>query len=160
MVGIVDIRLADNRTFVPRETDQTLGNEKELAEWLSQKWRCDLRKLRTTEVLDYAAEREGRPVAWIEIKSRQNTYAAYPTYMISLRKLCMGLLYNIATGCPFILLVRFTDGVYKWQVDDATDTNFKEVLSAYFHGTYKRNWTADLEMCAFIDLQAFEEVKP
>ena len=158
MSGVVDVQLADTREFVKRETGAMLAREHKLADWLSHRWACDLRKLRTNEVLDYAAERDGRPVAWVEVKLRNNTYEKYPTYMISLRKLCMGLLYNLVTGHPFILVVGFTNGVYRWQVDDYRETDFKRVVEAHFHGTFKRNWSADLEMCAFIDLKKFKEV--
>ena len=72
-------------------------------------WKCTAEKLPIRYELDYLLLREGRGVAWLEIKSRTNARTAYPTYMISFGKIMAARRLSEASQLPSFLLVQWSD---------------------------------------------------
>ena len=71
----------------------------------------DVHKLPDHYRIDYAVMRDGRCVAFAEIKTRTNESAAYDTYMISLSKLVAAQSLSDFTGLTVSLIVQWTDRI-------------------------------------------------
>lgn len=85
-----------------------------------------LRKIavRTTPVklplryeIDFAMVDGDKICAFAEVKCRTNPFGQYPTLMISAAKLISGITLSGMTGCPFWLIVQWTDKVGALEVD-------------------------------------------
>ena len=91
---------------------QTAGDrtsEQEISAELEQCWRCSIRQFGALSPVDWYAERFGRLVGVLELKSRAHTHLTHPTVFLNVRKwLALGLA-SIGLGCPALFVVRFTD---------------------------------------------------
>jgi len=93
------------------ETEKDLKNERSLADILCKKWRCKLQKLQPRDSFDYAAIRDGKVIAFIEMKNRNNEIGKYDTYMISMSKLLHAHNVRNVTDIVCVLAVRWTDAI-------------------------------------------------
>jgi hypothetical protein len=84
-------------------------------------WKCTAEKLPMKYELDYLLLREGKGVAWLEIKSRTNPRTEYPTYMIALTKIMAARRLSEASQRPSFLLVQWTDACGYIRIDSLLD---------------------------------------
>ena len=145
----------DTAKFIPRETPETLKNEKAFAERVEKYWNVELEKIPSTYSLDYAINRNNRVVSWIELKCRNNAFNAYPTYMISLNKWNACRNFQATSHLKAFLGVAFTDGDY-W-VDCSRVTDFFVKVGGM--PIDKRNWLCDREPCVYFDTKFFNKWK-
>ena len=112
-------------------------------------WKCTAEKLPIRYELDYLLLREGRGVAWLEIKSRTNPRGAYPTYMISLGKVMAARRLSEASQFPSFLLVKWSDYCGYVRLDSLLD------FEIAFDGRTDRGDPDDIEPVALIPLEEF-----
>lgn len=87
------------------ETAADRERERQTAEWLGARWKCDVVKMPNLYPCDYMAKRgKGEVKAFIEIKVRK---ASYPTLKISLMKIMKGVEMSEFSGIPFYLIVAW-----------------------------------------------------
>lgn len=103
--------------------------------------------------IDYLLTNGARRHSWAEIKTRTTPHDEYPTYMISLAKIQDGLTLSEMQFCPFLLIVRFTDGIYWISITNETEYTVK------LGGRRDRGDAKDEEDCAFIDMKLFTKLK-
>ena len=99
--------------------------------------------------LDYLLLREGKGVAWLEIKSRTNTRLAYPTYMISLGKIMAARRLSEASQLPSFLLIQWSDACGYIRIDSLLD--FRTAVG----GRTDRGDEQDIEPVAMIPVGEF-----
>ena len=116
-------------------------------------WRCSAEKLPMKYELDYLLLREGRGVAWLEIKSRTNVRSAYPTYMISLGKVMAARRLSEATQFPSFLLVQWANVCGYVRLDSLLD--FRTAVG----GRTDRGDEQDIEPVALIPVGEFERLR-
>jgi hypothetical protein len=93
---------------------------------------------------------DGRTIAVAEIKTRNNKSSKYPTLMISSTKCKRGKDWAQKENAAFILVIKFTDGVFMTRVTN----KYQE----YLGGRQDRNDPNDLERCAYIPISSFMRV--
>lgn len=93
------------------ETEADLVNERSVAEFIGQEWKCEARKLPRFYPADLALMRGGNLSAWVEVKCRKNASSAYPSYFLSVHKVNQLVMLQITSGRPAFLVVRFTDTI-------------------------------------------------
>jgi len=91
------------------ETAADRGREAAFAHVLEQSWKCTLVKLPDRFSLDYAAQRNGEIVSFIEIKCRNTNSWTYDSTMIDWYKWMAAWELTQSTRKPCILAVRFQD---------------------------------------------------
>ena len=105
--------------------------------------------------LDYMALRDGKPVAWVEIKERKYTLETIRNlggYLLSLHKLTSARALHQITQLPFVLVVKLADGIYYKSF--ASDLDFiKNRISV--GGRMDRGDWQDIEPCVLIDTDGF-----
>jgi len=95
------------------ETRENRQEEQDVADRLAAAWKATILSLPKLAKVDRLVISNGMARGWLEIKCRRNRMDAYPTYMISSRKIQDGLDLSEATKIPFILAVSWSDGV-RW----------------------------------------------
>ena len=116
-------------------------------------WKCTAEKLPIRYELDYLLLREGRGVAWLEIKSRTNPRTEYPTYMIALTKIMAARRLSEASQRPSFLLVQWTDACGYIRNDSLLD------FKIAFDGRTDRGDPDDLEPVALIPIGDFARLR-
>jgi len=131
------------------ETKEDLAKEASLGSLISKRWRCTMQKLQPRDHFDYAAVREGRVVAFIEIKNRTNKMSQYSTYMISMTKVINATMTTIATGIPCFLVVRWIDKTGYINIGNVDTT-------VTMGGRVDRSDPQDVEPVCHIDIRDFK----
>lgn len=135
------------------ETKADLDGEAQIIEMLSSRWSAEFSKLPLQYKLDYAIQRDGCVVAFCELKARKYSMEridAMGGYMISLAKWMAANDLNSITSAPFILIVKTTEGVWHYKVEDFQQPNI--VIA----GRNDRNDWQDVEPCVLIDCDKFK----
>jgi hypothetical protein len=138
------------------ETDENLRSEIAVKEILERNWNCDLIKLPTQYRFDYVAERDGKVVAFIEIKVRKYSSAKIDEmggYMISLSKIVAAKQFAMAAGIRSILAVSLTDGIYYFPIDKKFTTDDLAIKGRTDRGDWE-----DVEPCVLIPMNEFLEL--
>ena len=133
------------------ETANDRQREDEVRQYLVEKYKCNYKKTAVLSGVDgYLYYPDDRLAAVVEIKCRNNAHDKYPTYMISASKWRNAQVLAKDDGIPFILVVRFTDGVYaiKGNKDHPTAKG----------GRYDRGDAQDVEECMYIPLEQFKKI--
>lgn len=131
------------------QTTRDISNENKIKAIIEPKWQCELKKLPFAYHVDWMAMRGNSPLAFIEIKWRENLpINKYPEYMLSLNKWMRGKEYTNETKIPFILIVHFTEGTY-YVKQDSLEVRYG------FGGRYDRGDSQDVEPMVFIPIGAF-----
>jgi hypothetical protein len=99
--------------------------------------------------LDFMAMRNGKAVAFIEVRKRNNEMTRYDTYMISMYKLMMASNLTQATKLPCFLAVQFTD---KFAITDLPPKEFHVSVG----GLTSRGDPQDIEPVAHFNLDNFK----
>ena len=95
------------------ETSQNRAAEQEVVDRLSKAWQASIVRFPKLAKVDRLVFSGGMARGWLEIKCRKNRVDAYPTYMISARKIQDGLALSDTTKIPFILVVSWL-GDIRW----------------------------------------------
>ena len=131
------------------ETTEHLSAEKQLADFLQQKFNCTFKKLPVKYNLDYAMERDGVIKGFIELKCRTVPSTKYGTLMMTLHKLMAAEQITRTSGLPCYLGIQWTDQV-KW-------IEIKHGIYEYaFFGRKDRNDPYDAEPMALIPINKFK----
>ena len=130
------------------ETDEDLKKERSLSDVISKSWKCELQKLQPRDPFDYAAVRDGKVVAFVEMKNRTNECGKYDTYMISMTKLMHARSIKEATEIQSILAVKWTDSVGWVKLNNIT-------AHVTMGGRFDRNDPQDVEPVCHIDMRDF-----
>ena len=105
--------------------------------------------------IDWIALRNNEPLAFVEIKHREKLeFGRFTTYMISLNKWLKAKELSKEVNVPFILVVKFMDGIYygKYTSDMILDNKYG------FNGRYDRGDTQDVEPMVYIPLSIFKKL--
>ena len=133
------------------ETKEDKRREKTVADKLAKAWDCKMYAMPEHHWFDYCAIQSGRVVAYVEIKTRTNSHAKYPTYMISSRKITNGLNSAALLKIKFLLVVQFTDALMFADVGNS-------VFNLNIGGTTKRNDEQDIEIVCQINMESFKAI--
>ena len=101
-------------------SDEDEDNEREVAAMLESRWRCKLRKFGKLDPIDWWAERDGKVVAFVELKCRKIPSTKYSTVFVTLRKWLDLLRAHEWTidGVPSLIVVRWTDRIGYYEITD------------------------------------------
>lgn len=84
--------------------------ERDVAEELQRVWKCEIGSFGVLAMIDWYAQRAGRLVAVLELKSRSHESSRYPTVFLNVRKWIALVMASVGLRVPAIYVVRFTDG--------------------------------------------------
>lgn len=133
------------------ETEQDRQNERALADAIEARFKCKLTKMSMKYHLDFIAERDGKAVAFFEMRQRKNKMMAYSDYMLSLDKVRNADTLTAATGLPCYLVVKWADAV-----------GYCEIPPSDSHvavgGSYRRNDPQDIEPMVFFPVAQFKVI--
>lgn len=99
-------------------TGRDLENQNEIAGKLGAAWKCRLVSFGYSADIDYYAERDGKVVAVVEIKRRNNPCSLYPTVYLSMRKWLALQMASVGFGVSGIFAVGFNDCIRYAQIRD------------------------------------------
>ena len=137
------------------ETQEDLSSEAEVADYLSKIWKCEMSKLPIRYHLDFVAQRGKNAVAFCEVKVRNYSMEQIGKmggYMLSLGKWSSAKQMCEASGLPFILVIKATDGIWFSLID-----SFKPD-SVIVNGRTDRSDWQDIEPCVLIKQSRFKQV--
>ncbi len=130
------------------ENPETLAAEGSVAAICEEVWESKMHKLPISYGVDFAAERKGKVRAFVEVKQCHYPFEHIDTYRFALNKLLRGRDLSATTGLPFILVVKFLNGIY-----------YTDPLKYYDHcqmgGRLDRGDVNDFEPQACIPTEAF-----
>jgi hypothetical protein len=134
------------------ESQNDLSNEKDVANYLADKWSCVFKKLPISYNVDWLLINNSEtPKAFAELKCRNNESIKYPTLLLSLSKWMKGKELGKELNIPFIVIVRWTDGVYFHIAG-------KHEVTYGFGGRRDRNDAQDVEPIVLIPTDTFKKV--
>ena len=134
------------------ETQADLRNEAAVIQILSQKWRVNFHKLPIKYHLDYAATRNGKVTAYVEVKVRKyrmDQIGKWGGYMLSVGKLQTAKQLCEISSAAFCLAVQCADGLYWIAIKDFSE--FPVVIT----GRTDRGDSQDIEPCVLIPAERF-----
>jgi hypothetical protein len=100
------------------QTEDDRKTEQEISAYLSEVWECSVRPFGALCPVDWYAERYGRLIGVLELKSRPHDFAKYSTVFLNVRKWLALNLAAIGLGCPAVFIIRFNDGIYWCRISD------------------------------------------
>lgn len=131
------------------ETEADKAKERTVQQHITAKIDCLFQEAPVHDNLDgYLYHPDGNLGAVVEIKVRTNRSTTYDTYMLSAYKWRNGLHKAKTLEVPFLLVVKFADGVYY--------TVVKDDYPVSQGGRYDRNDRMDVENCVFIPMDSFK----
>ncbi len=133
------------------ETSESLKNESEVASRISSAWNTKLNKLPIKYRVDYAAERNGKIVAWIEVKTRKYNMNDFDSFMLSLDKYNASVQLGSITNLPVTLVVRWSD-----KIGYADLLHCRGVIK--MGGRKDRGDPQDVEPAVYIPIDDFREL--
>lgn len=89
-----------------------LANELRVATRLGQVWGCQVKPFAALSPIDWYAERYGRMVGVLEVKSRPHASDKFPTVFLAVRKYLTLLLAATAHNCPAVFVADLIDGIF------------------------------------------------
>lgn len=134
------------------QTSADLSREDLVAEEASKKWNCAQIKLEKLGFIDRAFVRDGEVKAYAEIKTRTNAHDKYDEYLIDLKKIEHGKWVSDYDGVPFVLVVKFTDGIWWVRIND--DVRYRVGKG----GRVDRGDANDIDTCAFIPMRYWRKM--
>ncbi len=96
--------------------------EGEVASVLAEHWHCNVRSFGVLSAVDWFAERDGRVIGLIEMKSRSHASTTYETVFLNVRKWLALTLGSVGFGVPALFVVQFLDGIYWVNLRDVDAT--------------------------------------
>jgi len=139
------------------ETKADLTLEGTVKGLLERAWGCELAKLPIRYHLDFVCSKDGKVVAFCEVKTRNYTMAAIDQmggYLLSIGKWEAAKSLCDASNLAFLLVVRALDGLYYARFKE--DFKPDDVL---LRGRTDRNDWQDVEPCVLLKTSRFKLVK-
>ena len=133
------------------ESQQDLLRERDVADQLSYRWNCEIYKMPVRYQIDWAMLRGGELKAFAELKIRNNEIGRYETFMISLGKWVYGNQLSVISGVPFLVVVRWSDGLFWHEAGTAP-------ITISMGGRFDRNDSQDFEPMVHISTSAFKRI--
>ncbi|MBR0879656.1 MULTISPECIES: hypothetical protein [Bradyrhizobium] len=106
-----EITHLDGTKIFQNEADR--DSEADVAAIIEKHWKCRIVRFGMLAPIDWFAERHGRVVGLLELKSRRHASNQYATPFLNVRKWLAMSLGSVGLGCPALFVVRFTDEV-RW----------------------------------------------
>lgn len=133
------------------ESPADLQNEKDIVEKLTQMWGISFHKLPMSYHIDWLMVKDKQARGFAELKCRNNDRRKYPTFMISLAKWMRGkeLAHELSTS--FIIIVKWTDGIYFHKAGTYP-------ITYGFGGRSDRGDSQDMEPVVYIDTDHFTRI--
>lgn len=94
------------------QTEEDRNHERAVAALLAKAWRCNIQQFGALSPVDWYAERNGRLVGVLELKSRPHASSRFPTVFLNVRKWLALSLASVGLGCPALFVVQLSDGVW------------------------------------------------
>ena len=135
------------------ETEQDRINESAIRGKIEAHYGCILSKMPMKLSLDFMALRNGKAVAFLEMRQRKIAMNTYPTYMLSLYKATQARLLTMTTGLPCFIAVQWTDKLGIAKLPPAFDDMHIEI-----GGTTRRDDPQDIEPMVHFDIAKFKEL--
>lgn len=132
------------------ETQGDLDNEMNVEGLLADMWGCEIRKLPVRYTVDWAVIRNDRLKAYAEFKQRRHPSTKYMTFMLSHLKWCEGRKLADEAGVPFLVIVRFEDGLFYHQAKSACEIGWG--------GRADRGDSQDMETVVYIPCSQFKRI--
>jgi hypothetical protein len=131
------------------ETPEDLRHEAETAEILLAKYGITAQKLSETQYcFDWTLSKDDQVIALAEFKQRKTKY---DTLLLSAAKYEAGMRFSKTLKKPFVLFVRWPDGLFSYKF---TDDFVPEVKM----GGNSRGQNGDIEPCVFIPVDLFNRI--
>ena len=137
------------------ETAADLMGEVSVAKTLASLWDCEFVKLPLRYHLDFVVTRNGRAVAYAELKTRNYSMADIDKmggYLMSIGKWSAAKQLCDASLLPFVLIVKTLDGLYR--------SSFTEFIpdDVLVRGRTDRNDWQDIEPCVLLNTKRFKRI--
>ena len=137
------------------ESSDDLSNEQDIAEKLGKAWGCEFRKMPIRYNLDFVLTKGDKAVAFCEVKTRNYSMEKIDEmggYLMSIGKWAAAKSLSEASGLPFILVARTTDGVWY--------TSIKKFVpdDVLVRGRTDRNDWQDIEPCVLLHCKRFKRL--
>ena len=132
------------------EAPEHVSKELTVASYVCNVFSCTYEQFPPLHALNGKLVRNGITDAVVEIKIRNNASTKYPTLMMSANKWKRGLEWAHKENKPFLLVIKFTDGVFLTKV--AAD--YPESIG----GRTDRNDPNDMERCVYIPISSFKKI--
>jgi len=137
------------------ETTADLEGEASVATTLASIWNCEFVKLPLRYHLDFVVTRNGRAVAYAELKTRNYSMADIDKmggYLMSIGKWSAAKQICDASLLPFVLIVKTLDGLYR--------SSFTEFIpdDVLVRGRTDRNDWQDIEPCVLLNTKRFKRI--
>lgn len=143
--------MTDHKPIYENEEDH--DNEQRLANFLAEKWKCNMLRQKKLSQFDFIAYRDETPVAFLEFRRRTHLMNDYKTVIISMTKLVAWHSMSGITKLPCLFVVEWNDFIAYTNLDDAMKTaEFK--ISRKTHK--RRNAYDDQEVIAFLQTDKFK----
>ncbi len=94
------------------QTDEDRRSERDVAVVLAGAWNCAIKPFGSLCQVDWYAERHGRMVGLLELKTRPHPSSKYPTVFLNVRKWIALSMASLGLGCPALFVVKLLDGVF------------------------------------------------
>lgn len=133
------------------ESPADLQNEKDVVEKLTQSWGIIFHKLPMSYHIDWLMVKDGNPRGFAELKCRRNDRQKYPTFMISLAKWMRGKELAHELSIPFIIIVRWNDGIFFHKAGTSP-------VTFGFGGRSDRGDSQDVEPVVYIGTEHFQKI--
>jgi hypothetical protein len=139
--------------FIPYQTEEDKNRQHEMINKLSKLWNFTPEDQGDLAIIDYKCIRNGKLVAFIEIKSKFCNFADYNTYLCTRKDIDEGLLLSRRHNVPFIISVKWND-FWGYLKVDRNDYPYRK------SGQMNRNDPNDYNtLCYLIPMSEFKEVK-
>ena len=137
------------------ETTADLEGEVSVAKTLAPLWNCEFVKLPLRYHLDFVVTRNGRAIAYAELKTRNYSMADIDKmggYLMSIGKWSAAKQLCDASLLPFVLIVKTLDGLYR--------SSFTEFIpdDVLVRGRTDRNDWQDIEPCVLLNTKRFKRI--
>lgn len=93
------------------QNDDDRQAERDVAARLAAAWDCRIVSFGALAPVDWYAERNGRLIGVLELKSRSVAKSQYSTVFLNVRKWLALQLASVGLRCPALFVVKFTDAV-------------------------------------------------
>ena len=134
------------------ETQDDRVRQDEVRQYLEGIWNCVYVQAPTLSHIDGMLYNQDQTTlqALVEIKTRRNASNKYPTYMLSANKWRAVVELSKYHSVPFLLIVKFTDGMYA--------AKLKDDYPVHQGGRYDRGDAMDVENCIYIPMKEFKKI--
>ncbi len=99
----------DGTKIFKSESDEK--SEAEVAVLLEGVWSCKMHSFGKLALIDWYAERSGRVIGVVELKTRSHASDKHSTVFLNVRKWLALIMASLGLGVPAVFVARFTDRV-------------------------------------------------